>query len=365
MAIRVFMFSEYQLQHPEMKEVLKPLLFAATDGTLRSDFGHLLTVENLSFKLYVKTDDPYDPRWTVWDTIIGKAAEHRHLDQIPSEVVGALVTEVVDEEGTTVLHAAARSGCLDQVPACVLTPENLLGLFDSAGWSAAAAAGNAGFFRHLPSSLKKAEVLGKGDSGGWTFFHTAAKRGFLDKLPKRILTARTMSLATRYDGTTPLHLAARSGHLDRIPTRALTLQALKMRDYQGNTPLHYAVATFCRLQRVPRCVPCEDALLQVNGENDTVLHMVWRDGDPASIDPGIYTPEVLNWAGRGGKTVLDYAEEKEALKLIPKERIEAGRALRDKLEQEREEAELERLDRDPTFVRPAPPDTESAEGIIF
>ena len=54
-------------------------------------------------------------------------------------------------------------------------------------------------------------------------------------------------------------------------------------------------------------------------------------------------------------TLLDYAAEKNRPELIPKERLEAGRALRDQREWEREEEEWERSQ----WV-PPPPD-ESAQ----
>lgn len=79
--------------------------------------------------------------------------------------------------------------------------------------------------------------------------------------------------------------------------------------------------------------------MQVDGQGDTVLHTLWRDGEPCVVDPEFYTPEMLALKGCGGMTVLDYAARIGMLHFIPKKCQEAGCALR--YEQEREEAAAE------------------------
>jgi hypothetical protein len=337
------MFSEYQSEHPEMEPILWPVLLAAQNGTLSSEpeFQHLLTSENLSYKLDFNPDDPLDPHGSVWDTIIGAAAAHRHLNQIPRDVLAMLATEILDEEGTTVLHTAARTGCLDQLPESALSEGNLFRSFDSWGRSPALLAIESGFFRHIPIKLRKTEYLAQPISLGWTIFHSAAEAGFLDGIPKHFLTVRTMSLQT-YEGITPLHLAARHCHLSQVPAKAFTLETLKVRECNGNTPLHLASGTRDGLGYVPSSLLCEETLLQKNGQGETVLHILWREGDPVCIDGSIYSPEVLALEGRGGMTLLNYVIERNRPELIPKERLEAGRALRDERELQRQLAECER-----------------------
>src|SRR5262245_53175512 len=83
-------------------------------------------------------------------------------------------------------HAAARSGSLAQLPAHLLTVENLTA----------------------------------GNSSGNTPVHIAAKYGTLDQLPASLLTAAVL-LIKNDAGFTPLHLAAREGTLDRFPATLL------------------------------------------------------------------------------------------------------------------------------------------------
>jgi len=339
MALRAFMFFEDDLPRPEIEKVLWPLVHAAKIGTLSSVSPCLLTKENLLYKFPCDAEEPSDPDWGCWFTVLDTALEHGHLNQIPSDVIAALATEVLGEGGGTLLHSVGRRILFDELPESVLTPENLFRRFDSSGRSPALCAIQNRRFSQIPSKLRKTEYLALPISCGWTLFHSAAEGGFLRNIPKCHLIVRTMSLQT-YRGITPLHLAARHCHLDQVPSEAFSVQTLQLRDSEGNTPLHIASTTRDGLRHVPRCLQCAETLMQENGQGDTVLHILWREHDPASIDPGIYTPENLNLKGRGGVTIWDYAEKKDALKLIPKKRLDAGRALRQEQLMDREDEDI-------------------------
>jgi ankyrin repeat protein len=114
--------------------------------------------------------------------------------------------------------AAALSGNLDQVPARLLTPTNLL-LASKKGFTPMHAAAETGNLRQIPERLITTELLLARNDIGDTPLHGAASEGHLSQVPVRFLTIENLS-AQNIDGFTPLIVATARGHGDTIPPHA-------------------------------------------------------------------------------------------------------------------------------------------------
>lgn len=297
-------------------KMMDEMLAAARNGKLDQLPRAWLSKENLVAMCNPSANLPDQPNDCTWETVIGCAIKHQHLEQIPRKVLSAVANEALDTNGTTVLQSGAMSGLLKQFPNYALTAENLFGYRGADGWNAAELAARKGFFTHIPARFRTVKHLTASDTRGRTFFHSAAEFGYLGKLPGRFLTARNLSVPA-YDGMTPIHIAAQSRDgLSRIPARAFTIANLTARNSSGDTPLHVA-AKRGFLRHIPRALLNKRTLLQLDGTRNTPLHWVWRQEGIPSTDWRWYTPEILSVRNTEGMSILDYATVKKALNQIP------------------------------------------------
>jgi ankyrin repeat protein len=159
-------------------------------------------------------------------------------------------------DGTLLIVAAAKSGCLHKVPEQAIT-------------------------RAIEDGFQTDE--------GETLLHLAAPRGILGQIPEDLLTEARL-LETDSYGNTPLHVAARFGQLATVPEDFLTKANLLKRDAEGFTCLHLAAGCSvlagdgefeygCALDQVPRELLTEQNLLLADNVNeDTVLETAKKAG---------------------------------------------------------------------------------------
>ena len=138
-------------------------------------------------------------------TVIHITAMYGHLEQIPAHLLTAnnLLRQCID--GSTVLHYAAANGQLHLIRKDILSTENL----------------------SIRGQLKR------------TPFHWAARNGHLCQLPNELLSADNLLVKDR-SHKTPLYLAARSGFLEQIPRNILTTENLLRKANNGMSALEEA-----------------------------------------------------------------------------------------------------------------------------
>lgn len=111
--------------------------------------------------------------------------------------------------GNTIAHIAARHGCLDQIPAHLLT-EEIMNLPNDSGLTPrqigrlpaasrrAAGLENAAHSGKLDVATLTTEDLRLPNKRGWTLAHTAIKVGIFPKIPAKLLTFEV--LTQKFDG---------------------------------------------------------------------------------------------------------------------------------------------------------------------
>lgn len=127
---------------------------------------------------------------------------------LPEGTQQAAVEEAFPPENQTLLHEAARMGCIKNIPPRLLTPQRL--------------------------SL--------GDKNGRTPLHLAACYGCLDQIPQKVLSSKLLKIQTNEENNV-LHVAASAGHFDQTPEWLISADLLLQPNKTQKTTLDYLISS--------------------------------------------------------------------------------------------------------------------------
>jgi hypothetical protein len=242
------------------------------------------------------------------------AAATGHLKQIPE---GALTAENMGHEvyvlgsATSALDAAAQHRHLDQVPSRLLTPEALR-KSDSLQRSVLQIAAAHGSLDQLRPELLTREAVTRNDANGYSALHAASRRGHLKQIPPTLLTVETMSEWARC-GRNSFTCAAENGHLEQVPPVLLTVKTVTQRDCTGRSVLALAAAGK-ELSEIPpevmKAIPAEEFTRPTDCANRySVLHLAAEKGGLGFIPLEKLTAEALATCAKDGNTVIDCLDD--------------------------------------------------------
>jgi len=167
------------------------------------------------------------------------------LDQIPAAILKDIL--VTNSQARKRLIISAALGAKDALGCLInLSPSSQRHLLldtSVGGWSVLHSAARTGNISQIPKDLLTESHLLNCDSNMNTVVHVAAAAGFLNQIPENLLTENVM-LTTDEIKDTPLHNAARGGFLRHVPQVLLTEEHLLKKNAFGATVFNLAAPNF-------------------------------------------------------------------------------------------------------------------------
>jgi len=230
-------------------------------------------------------------------TVAWQAASSGNLKQFPRSFLSAKALISNQYPGNDGMAGAVDGGHLDQLPADLLTSENmLLKNTTQEGSNRFHYAAAARTLNRIPEKLLTLENLLTIDDFGRNVFHIAALHGSLSQIPTHFLTIELLSHKCAGQvwckGMTPLHIAAYAKHLDQIPEEFLSENVLLIKAANGKTVFNFAVEGKS-LKQIPKSLAAKLKSLH----------------KPKTSEPGC-PGEVYAWI-KGGIMAVECADKKQ------------------------------------------------------
>lgn len=249
------------------------------------------------------------------DTVIGAAAVHGRLHELPGRFVRQLAPSIATGHKETVLHLAAASGALNHMPRSAFNSTTVFSMLDNSGRSVAMVAAGHGCFSQIPKQVLRRGNLSARDKWGYTIFHHAIEAGWLSDIPREFFTLENLVLHSCH-GDTVFHLAAANNRLNSIPGEYLCALTLGLKNNRGQTVFDCAALNGSFDHIPPRALSAE-ILLALDDQGETLFQRVWQKCAPTHISRSLYTREAITRPDAKGLTILDYAANREELGKIP------------------------------------------------